>query len=553
MSSDQFIERPITPLSNFSCEFASSTDSESSDIMEKGHVWNMTNAIRNVHDTAAEQAAEAKRVISDYDMVTNVCRACQPASRSDDFLTALRTVCLESNSPSRFIELCNVGLMFAFVAVIEHLCAIETVQVDVKRSSRKLKLTALCLKTMCDANTSFCRYTKNARLTNSLAHLLCCVSLPFTVSSLICEIITKCIKTRDPDIVYELVQHKCLQGLLIHFKGTHPYLKLMSELLHQGTSCHFVLHDSLRANHVIGTLIFTVDTSTSVELRHLAGKCLNLLLDFDLVRTSMYMRDLAPSFSDTMLHHITVPGMMKTAMVIIQASLNVQRYEFDDLVKNTKRYSEINRTATAMEWIALYKGDRLLRGVTSALHDNRSCELHSSGPAIIEQLCQVVVYTPEQCHHALNVMIESIHVMVCNNNTHGAKNALSAIIYLLHNGRISVHDVNLQAAVRHMAMLFGIKFDVHCRDKQFIVVRTLPHSDSCSICSNEFNCVDRIAVRTHCSHEFCKQCLDKWSNSNRFIVTCPTCRSSGIDIVEQILGQTLNNSSLFAKRHLRFT
>lgn len=512
----------------------------------------MSRAVRAVHDTAAEAAAEAQRTIRDYDMVTDICRACQPAANSSEFLTSLRKVCVESNTAARFKDLCHVGLMFSFVAAIEHLCAIENKQLSSISGNRKLKLTALCLKTMSDSNSTFSRHAKHAGLTDSLARLLCCVQLPCTVASTVCDVIATCIKSRDPDTIYDLVRNKCLQGLMIHFKKTYPYYKLLSELLHQGSCCHFLLHDLLRANHMIGNILFTIDLSTSSEIRHLAGRCLNLLLDFDLVRTTMYINDLSPSFTETLLHQLGIPNLMRTAMIVVQATLNVQRFEFEDLIKNSRRYSTDSRTLTAMQWVTAYNGLILLSHVTSALRNNRSCELHSSGPAIIEQLCQIVVITPEQCHDALNVMMDSIHVMVSNNNTYGAKNALSAITYLLQNGKISVNNAKLKAAVRHMAMLFGIKFDHHCRDRKFITVRTLPLHDSCSICAEVYNDTDHIAVRTHCAHEFCKHCLDKWINSNVFTVSCPICRSSGVDIVQEVLGDRLNNSGLFAKRHLRF-
>lgn len=519
-------------------------------------LYHMAEAVCAVHETAFEAAQQAQQTLKHYDMVTNMCRACQPASNSEEFLHALRTICSVSSDPAKFKDLCQLGLMYAFVAVLEYLCAVEKRHLDVKRSNRKLKLTATCLKSICDLNCTFSRFAKAAKLTDSMAHLLCHSDLPYTVSSTLCDVISTCIRSRDPDLLFSLIGNRCVHGVVVHMKTETPYLRLLSDLLLQGQACHFVLHDQTRAVHVIGHLVCAVETAACVEVRHLSGKCLQLLLDFDLVRTTSHIHAMAPEFAQLLLHQLHVPNLMKTAMTLIQAALNIPKQPFEDLIKSTRRFRPAARMKTALQWIARFGGPELLATLMHALSINRSTELHDIGPVIVEQLCGAVVFSANECQAAVDVLTQSIHIAVAGNNTSGAKRALMAVAYLIKNGRLSTQDGNaskLRVAIRHLAMLFGIKFDHYCRVKQFITVRAVPETSECSICANSYDSEEHIAVRTHCNHTFCKLCLDKWLTGNPFTTSCPVCRSAGVDIVKEILGPKTAGSGFFAGRHLRFS
>ncbi len=520
------------------------------DPMQYGAV---ADAIQRMHETAHEPAETARRVMADYDMVTELGRACQPASRSQDLLLSLRNICAVTSTPVRFKDLCHLGLMHAFVAIIEHLASFERPS-RARRHDRNLKLTMICLKTIVDANDTFYRYARSAGLSMALSHLLCTVPLSDHVSATICTVLSSCMRGRhyEADIVYDMHSSRCMRGLLVHLRSETPHMRLMSSMLQNGMICHFVLHEAVRAAHLIGHLVYVLETFMCTELRHFAGRSLCLLLIFDPVRTSMYMNQVSDC-SQFLMRQLEASNLMLSAVQVISATLGIRSMAIDQYQKQARRTSPSARNIQAQWWIDQYGGRSLMNAVTHALLITKSNELHAVGSGIVEKLCQCVVYTAEECSFAVSAMVESINSMVQSNNTTGAQTALSAITHLLRNGRLSVANNSLRTAVRQLTMLFGIKFDFRCRNKHFISVRTLPNAEDCSICANTYDDSAHLAMRTHCNHEFCKVCLERWLLKHSSNTSCPECRSSGVDIVAEVLGHKLGKDAFFSGRHTRLS
>lgn len=511
--------------------------------MDCNTVCNVNEAILIMRQIAAPIVNAAQQTINEYENINALCTVTD--SKMPQMRIVLRTICAICTKDDRFKELCKLGLLYSFNALLYSL--------KFKTNVCKLKLVCICINTIAKENlNSFARAAISADLHIALSSVL--NSCTEEVSVMICEILNTVLARQEPHVLLNCHWNKCTLGLTLHFSGHLNQFTLLSRLLHCCAACRFILRSQVRIRHIIGHILSALDVAVDAPVRQKAAECLTLLLDSDLPRTSDAILHCDPQFDETICSHLESHTLVTESLSILVSMVGCRQYAFSQQYKfNKLPGSEAVRNYSS-NWITLF-GEQCVDILSSVLLATNDAQAHANGVLIMNSLCCTVVLSTEQCRLGISAMTYSIHVLVQSRLRSMAKNVLSVVSHLLFNGRVDPQSVHTQlhSIVQRCMGGFGVTFDYSCRNSIFILVPTIASDPHCSICSDVYSTCHKQAVRTHCGHEFCRECIEKWKENcadEDQCFSCPVCRNRGFDLVNEIIGEPLVTSFL-TRRHLR--